>query len=691
MRSLVASGCKHRTHVSGELVICYQDAVRQYTRAPASSGQWTELVTAAVRRSHPKLCFALPCWARRLLASRRLSKLSCSRRWWNRIFGARFGINDQTASTLTWVLIAGFPIAVTLAWLYEVSPGGLIRTSSEESVSNPFRPSQKKPFTGVWMISFLVLLLAAQYYYFNYVKGTGGFGGNEKSIAVLPFENRSDNKNDGYFADGLTDDIINRLYRIPGLHVISITSSQQYGNSKKSIQEIAKELNVATILTGSVQRVGDQTKIITQFHDGATDMHLWGETYQRKGTDLLNVQAEIAIQIANSLKIKLNEFDQDNLNRKPTENLTAFDYYTKGRSLFNYNNSDSTDMAIKQYKMAIALDTNYSLAWAGLGDAYAQMHARFARGINWVDSSIVAGQKAVTLDTNSSDAYKALAAAYNYARKYDTAFMLLKKAVVKNPLNARAIGNLGTAYFFRLEYGEALKLHKRSAQLNPRNSIPFQLVGWIYRLLGDLPEAESWLTTSLELDPNWWDTYRELAFVYCSQGRKKEALDLVPRMLQSGKRDSRTMEIAGRIGHFANDNELAKGYFFESISKNMSYNTDPNSLSAIGLGQILLAEGKRAEAEIYLSHALELNLNEVKRGSQDDDPPFNIAAIYAIQGNRTQSLQWLQKAIDMKWIDYAQVEYGPYFASFRSDPGFRDKLSAVHFKIDSMRESTINY
>ncbi len=597
---------------------------------------------------------------------------------------------ESLAPVLGVFVAIGFVMALVLAWLFELGPGGWIRTTSSASASNPYKPSQKKPFTSSWVIIGLAILLALQYYYYK-DRYPDTQANKDKSIAVLPFENRSDSKNDSYLSDGFTDDIINRLYLLGELRVISRASSQTYKGSSKSIKAIADELKVSTILTGSVQRVGDILRITVQLQNGASDEIIWGDIFQRTATDLLTVQAEIARQVANVLKIKLNELVQARLNKKPTENSTAYEYFLKGRSLFNYNNPDSTDQAIAQYKMAIALDPNYALAYSGLGDAYGQLHARFARGVQWIDSGIVAGSKAVKLDSTSSDAYKALALAYNYARQYDTAFALLKKAVEKNPYNAQAISNLGTSYFFKLEYGEALRLHKRAAGLNPRNATPFQLVGWIYRLLGDLPEAESWLTTSINIDGRFWDTYRELAFVYCSEGKNSEALKLIPKMFEFVKRDTRPLENAARIAHFAGDSQLAKSLFQESIKKNVSYQSDPNTLSAIGLGQIFLEEGNKVEAEIYLTHALELNLNEIKKGSPDDDPPFNVAAIYAIQGKRTESLQWLQNAIEKKWIDYAQVEYGPYFVKFRADPDFQGKLSEVRKKVVAIREAALSH
>lgn len=600
-----------------------------------------------------------------------------------------FDFSDQVPNILTWLLIGFFPIAMISAWLYEVSPQGLIRTTSAQSAENPYKPSQKKPMTGGVIIALLIGLVVFQFTYFNFnrIKTRDPLSKNEKSIAVLPFENRSEKHDDEYFADGLTDEIINNLSIIGELRVINRGSIQEYRGKGLSYGRIASELNVSNILMGSVQRSGDFVKITARLIEGATSRYLWGATFQRSGRDVMAVQGEIAQTIAGVLKVRINELEKARLAHKSTPNPTAYDYYLRGRTLYFRYESQSNDQAIEQFKMAIALDPHYALAWAGLGDAYSQMHSRFGKEISWIDSSIVAGKKAIQLDSTLSDAYKALANAYNYSKRYDEAFELLKKAVELNPTNAQAVGNLGTSYILRGDLPEALRWEKKAAGLNPKNAIPFQLIGWIYRLLGDLPLAESWLEKSLELNAiSYWDTYELLAYCYVSQGREKEALDLVPALLQKVRLDSRTYEIAGLIAHFASDKAQAKKYFHQSIEGNVSYKNDPNTVSPIGLGQILLEEGNRVEAEIYLSHALEINLGEIRKGSQDDAPPYNIAGIHAILGHREEALRWLKNAIDAKWIDYAQVEHGPWFSKYRNDPDFLALVELLRKKTEAIKK-----
>ena len=600
-------------------------------------------------------------------------------------------IEERFVNLGTRVILFGLPLAILFAWFFEVSPLGIIRTSSQASSDNPYPPYRKKPLTGKPLISILVIALLSQYIYFSYMRPPvipppiNLLGNKIISIAVLPFENRGGERSDAYIADGITDDIINRLTIISQLRVTNRGKILQYQGEMLPYSDIANDLQVMTLLIGSVQRSGKQIVVRAQLIDGKTSSFIWGNTFQRTSDNIMAVQSEIAQVIADLLKITLNDLEKVRLNLKPTNNSTAYDYYLRGRSFYYKYKPAANDSAVEQFKMAIALDPKYARAWAGLGDAYSQMNSRFSRSESWLDSSLAAGYMAIKLDSNLSDAYKALANAYSYKKLYSRAFPLLVKSVELNPTNDQAVGNLGTNYLLRGDLPTALRWEKRGVGMNPKNWIPYQLIGWIYRLLGDLKEAESWFLKSLEINPGVFDTYELLAYAYVTEGRKEEALRLISSVLEIGKDDSRSLEVAGLIAHFVGDSKRAKEYFQRSIDNNPSYKDDHNTLSPIGLGQILLQEGKRVEAEVYLSHAMEIQQDEINKGSQSPGPPFYVAGIYAIRGNREQSLTWLQKAIDTNWMDYVQVTHGPWFSRFKTDPAFIEKVDVVRKKTEEMR------
>jgi TolB-like protein/Flp pilus assembly protein TadD len=592
-------------------------------------------------------------------------------------------LEESTIRIAGMLLAAGFPLAVWMAWRYEISPQGFIRTTSPDSANNPYTAHQKKPLTSGTMIVVLVTALALLFVYIKIYLTPPSPSDKSISIAVLPFENRSGNGADKYIADGISDDVINRLTFSRKLVVRSRSSTQHFSEATV-LDVVSSTLQVSYIVKGSVQRSGEQILVTAQLLD-AMGNYLWGDTFKHTSENIILVQSEIARKIVQQLKVKLNELEMHKLNEQPTESATAYDCYLRGRSLYYRYKASANDSAITQFRCAIDLDPNYARAWAGLGDALSQKHGRFGQEYFWTDSGLVASQRAIELDSGLSEGYKAMAVAYNYRKEYAKAVPYLEKAVEISPTYVQAVGNLGITYLNLRDLPNAIKWELTCAGLDPSNWVPYQITGWTFRLLGDLQEAESWLTQSLEKPSGKrFDTYEQLGYTYVAQGRKKKALELIDDLIKDAEHDSRGLETAGLIANFAGDNKTAELYFVNSIEKNAGYKDDLNTFSPIGLGQIRLEQGNKIEAEVYLSHAM-FNLNSsIEKGSQSADLPYYIAAIYAIRGNRAQSLEWLQKAIDKKWLDYAMIEHGPYFARYRTDPAFLNLVKQLKAKTDRM-------
>ena len=551
-------------------------------------------------------------------------------------------IEDRIVNMVIWIILGGFPLAIILAWFYELSPQGFIRTNSQQSLSNPYPPYRKKPLTSVTITSILFLTLLIQTVILSSrspaIKPAADAEGNKLvSIAVLPFENRTGDKSDKYIADGITDDIINRLTNIGNVRVTNRASTKQYQGELMPYNEIVQDLDVMALLVGSVQREGSQLVVRVQLIDGNSLDFIWGNTYYRTPSNLHRIEAEITHVVVSRLHVDLTELELERLTIVHTSNEGAYEYYVKGRDLYYKYTKSANDSAIALFKEAVLLDPKYAIAWAGLGDSYGQIYGRFAGELSWCDSAIKIGLKALSLDSNLAEGYKTVALGYNYKRDYTTAFPLLLKAATLSPSNVQVMGNLGTAYFFRGELVEALRAQKRSAELNPKNWIPYQNIGWYYYYLGDMAKAEESLRKSLELRKNG-QTYELLGYVLVSQGRNDEALKLIPKTLELGQDDFKVLEKAGLIAHFAGDAIQAKEYYRRSIENDKSYRTKPNPVCPIGLGQILLQEGKRVEADVYLSHAMQFDLGEIARGSQDDEPPIRIAGIHAIRGEKAEML-----------------------------------------------------
>lgn len=599
-------------------------------------------------------------------------------------------LEQRFVDLLLWLLVGGLPVAIVFAWFFEVSPHGFIRTDSTASTTNPYPPERRKPFTSKPLLSILIVLFLIQYLYLNFIKPIrvsptlDSEGNRVITIAVLPFETRIGPE---YIAEGITDDIITRLTVIRQFRVTNKFRSREFAGNLGPVEDIARDLQVSLLLKGSVDSHNGQIAIRAQLLDQNNDF-IWSNTYYRTPENILVLQSEIAQIIAEQLRIHLSETEKTRLTRKATNNPAAYDLYLKGRSLYYKYDPELNDSAEILFKQALKLDSNYAPAWAGLGDVFAQRFGRFNQEFFWTDSSLAAGNQAVQIDSNLSEAYKTIATAYDYRDDYESGLQFLLKAVELDPNDDRAIGNLGTNYHLRGDLPTALMYQKRANSMNPKNWIPYQLIGWIYRLLGDLKNAEQWLRKSLEfkdgdIQP---DTYEHLAYTLVAQGKNQEALELIPTVLKIGG-DSRVLEIAGLIAYFSGDEVHAKQYFQQSIDSNSFYKQDHYTVSPIGLGQILLEEGNRIEAEVYLNHAFENNLHEANKGSKSTDPPYNLASIYAIRGNREKSLEWLKRAIELKWVDYTRFYNGPYFYRYKNDPEFVALMEQVKEKVRTMRST----
>src|SRR5262245_56832312 len=234
-------------------------------------------------------------------------------------------------------------------------------------------------------------------------------------IAVLPFENFSPDPDNAYFADGIQDEVLTRLAKIGDLKVISRTSTQQYQSKPRNLGEIVKQLGVANIHEGSVQRSADRVRINVQLINAQTDFHLWAETYDRELTDIFDVESEIAKGIAKTLRVRLPEAERQQLAKRPTENLKAYQYYLQGRLYRHRNTREDLFTATRYFERALEEDGNYSLAYAGLADAYGALGLyAYIAPVEGRRKEEEAARKALALDENLAEAHAALGQAQGF-------------------------------------------------------------------------------------------------------------------------------------------------------------------------------------------------------------------------------------------------------------------------------------
>ena len=350
-------------------------------------------------------------------------------------------------------------------------------------------------------------------------------------IAVLPFENLSPDPDNAYFADGIQDEILTRLAGIADLKVISRSSTQLYQSKPRNLREIARQLGVANIVEGSVQKAAEQVRVNVQLINAQTDSHLWADTYDRKLTDIFDVESEIAKRIAESLQAKLTGREEQALAVKPTNNPEAYDAYLRGLAFEARRNSlDAPMKAVDSYERAVQLDPNFALAWARLSGAHAFVYfAPLDTAAARRDAAKRALENAQRLQPKSPETLLALGH-YQYwvLRDYGLAkstFALVSKMLPSSSEVPKALG-----YIARREgnWDKSVAYFEQALILDPRNAELLQEAAGTYTMLRQFPAALKLHDRMLDITPNDPDVMASKAGIYQAEGNLQEAAKLLP-------------------------------------------------------------------------------------------------------------------------------------------------------------------
>jgi TolB-like protein/Tfp pilus assembly protein PilF/tRNA A-37 threonylcarbamoyl transferase component Bud32 len=502
---------------------------------------------------------------------------------------------------------------------------------------------------------------------------------DHKSVAVLPFTNMSGDQEDEFFSDGVTEDIIAQLSNIAELKVISRTSTMQYKNTTKNIRDIAEELNVATILEGSVRRADNQVRIVAQLIDASSDKHLWAQTYDKELTQIFAIQSDVARQIASALEAELSPREEVRLAKKPTVNIDAYTYYLKGREYYNLYSKQDNENAIELFKKALRLDPDYALAYAGLGDAYAQRADRYGFPSVWIDSSIVVSEKAIALDPTLAEGYKALGLGYQYKGWLKRSLETYHKAVELNPDYEPAIANIGWVNEFIGNSDEALRWHKRGLALSPMVAFGYLGPGVLYLNLGEYSKASEWINKALALQPDLGMAHTFLAWLFLAQDENQECIEQCEQILLSDPNNIFALDLMGhahvRLGDYPSAEECyARTIAIDSLHGNTT-----------SLGYVYLKTGRLEHARKMFARSLERANEELAQGNEDCEVPYDLAVINALQGNKVEAYDRLQQAIDAGWRNYDRLERSPFLESLRGDERFETIVAGLKGKMEEMR------
>ena len=421
-----------------------------------------------------------------------------------------FEIPNWTVRLVVLAIVIGFPVALVVAWAFELTPQGLKRTEDVDLVAQGQRKSHAWIYVVIVGAAFSIGLIFIGRYTASRTAEDGRPSGPslpEKSIAVLPFENLSDDKGAAYFADGIQDEILTKLASIADLKVISRTSTAKYKSKPEDLKTVSQQLGVATVLEGSVQKAADTVRVNVQLIDARADSHLWAKSYDRDIKDVFAVESEVAQEIADSLQAKLSPAEANTLVTAPTKNAAAYDLFLKGefeqRAANTSLKAESFDQATAWYQQAIALDPDFALAYARL------VECRMSR--DWFIESFTEAElaevkqkadRALVLAPDLAEAHVALGVFYYYGyRQYDQALAEFQRAIQLQPNNAPAIEYSGYVHRRQGQWTRCLEELTKALELDPRSADVAGNLGQTYGLLRMWKDAERVARHAVSIDP----------------------------------------------------------------------------------------------------------------------------------------------------------------------------------------------
>ena len=493
---------------------------------------------------------------------------------------------------------------------------------------------------GIWQhkIAALIaaaLLVVATAALVTYVRGRSA-GGPIDTIAVLPFENRSADSDTEYISDGLAESLIYRLSQLPNVRVTPTSVAFHYKDQQVDVVKAGNELGVSAVLTGRIVQRGDNLTISAELIDVRNSKLIWGEQYDRKMSDLLATQREIAREIADKLRLKVSG-EEKGLAKHYTESNEAYQLYLKGRFYWSKRTEEGMRKALEYYQQAIDRDPSFALAYSGLADSYDLLGAPDATGAMAPDEAMpkakAAALKALELDDTLAEPHVSLAhVKYYYDHDFTTAEREYKRAIELNPRYPTGPSWYAVFLMSLGRFDEAIKQVRRAQELDPL-SLPINMaVGWVLQTARKNDESVEQLRKTLEMDPNFALAHHRLGLVYEQQGRYGEAVAEFKQVVN----------LLGRkpLGVAA----LARAYALQGQKAE---------------AQKLIAELKEQAKERYVS-------------------PTSIAVIYSALGDKEQAFTWLDKGEKAHDGILVRLNVGPRFDSLRSDPRFQEVVKSVY-------------
>lgn len=562
-----------------------------------------------------------------------------------------FGMPNWAVADVIIALVLGFPIAVALSWLFEFTPEGIVRTKDVDLAKGGGRGFGRK--IDFVIIGVLLVVIGMLIYQRRPFRARSGEVIPQKSIAVLPFENFSDDKANAFFADGIQDDILTSLAKIRDLRVISRTSVESYrGTGKRNLREIGETLGAANVLEGSVRSGGSRIVVNVQLIDALQDRHLWAQRYDRTLADSLGLQGELAAEIAEALRVTLSSDEKARVETKPTENSEAYVVYLRANQIQRNPDTLLEDFkrAEQLYLQAITLDPDFALAHARLASTRAQIFHFYEPLEHWKSKARAEAETALRLLPNLAEAHVALGqCAYWIDQDYGRALEQFDTAARLSPNNADVGGLIAAIKRRQGRWQEALEAFERSQKIDPQNPNIVRNLVFTNTALRRWSVASRWAEQMRAMAPAslvakiqsgyvdfWWKGDTRLLKSWLSQVPAGTDPDGV---VTSCRWDAAMIE---------RDFAAARAVLQTSTATEISYTNAGPTPKIFLEGCIELAQGNQAKAQEAFEEARPSFENAVEEAPLSAERHANLGWFYAFMGRKDDAIREGRRAVELK-------------------------------------------
>lgn len=484
-----------------------------------------------------------------------------------------------------------------------------------------------------------VIIVVLVYLAFLGQKQPSGARAERPSIAVLYLQNISDNQQDEYFAAGMTEDIITQLSKISGLRVISRSEMEQFKDQLVNIRAIADKLKVDYIMEGSVRKHGNTVRISCQLIQAEDGFHVWADSYDRDMKDLFDIQADVAKEVSNALEVALAPAELEDIEKKPTLDVRAYNYYLQGREYYfgHATNREYLELAIGMFERALEVDSNFALAYAGLSDCYSS-YVMFAIDVkmSWLEEAERAAQKALSLDPDLAEAYRALSRLYSVQGKTEEAIKAAERAVQANPNYAEAWRLLGNWYMEAQRYAEAEEAFLKAMEVKPTESGLFSGLIQLYHLWGRHDKVDEYFRRGVEVQPTNDAIYLKMSGILISRGDLKQAKQMAYKAMELNPHSGSGQMTLFSIFFLAEGIDSAAHYLQMTRQRNPS----PDYYINTAIVAIMREDEKLAHS--YLDSSLDLlepMIKELKGTPGEFGVRSAMALVFSIKEERDNALE----------------------------------------------------